>query len=191
MKLDKALSAIRSAAEGAVKTASEAPAAEKPAPEKSASEAKLQSALTAALAEAAPEKTAAAAASPVSDLEKLAASVAASEQEALLKEAQAYGVAVADGLMARLAQYNEAAEKRAAEAPAKTASEDSFEKFASENPELVKEAMALGYQSTMQSMEKLAEAAYVKGYQETTEALYKLAAASFAEGYINCGKLIQ
>ena len=84
--------------------------------------------------------------------------------------------------MARAAQYQEATAKLAAEQPTKTAASD-FEKFAAENPALVKEAAELGYSSTMGQLEKLAEAAYAKGWNDTVEQIHKAACDSFIAGF--------
>jgi hypothetical protein len=139
----------------------------------------------------------AAAPSPLGDLMKTAAAVAGAEHEALVKEAQLYGAAVADGFMARLSQYNEAAEKIASQrmpaAAPKTAaaSTDSFEKFAAENPDLVKEAAELGFATTMGQMDKLAGAAYEKGYNEAVTTIYKFAHGSFVQGFEDVARLLQ
>lgn len=127
--------------------------------------------------------------SPVQDLVKIASDLSAAEHDALVKEAQLYGASVADGFMARLAQYDAAATKVAATQPAppaqvaKTASDDSFEKFAAENPDLVKEAAQLGYDSTMLQLEKLSQAAYDAGWNNTVAQIHKLASDSFVAGF--------
>lgn len=127
--------------------------------------------------------------SPVQDLVKIASDLSATEHESLVKEANLYGAAVCDGFMARLAQYNEASAKVTAAQPAtaapaaKTASEDDFEKFASENPDLVKEAAQLGYDATMLQMEKLSQAAYDAGWNNTVAQIHKLASDSFVAGF--------
>jgi len=152
---------------------------------------KLKQALKEATAAPTETKTAATANSPVNDLMKTASQIAGAEHEALIKEAHLYGGAVADGFLARVAQHTDAVEKIASAQPAKVASTDgSFEKFAAENPDLVKEAAELGYSSTMGQMEKLAEAAYAKGYNGAVETIYKLANASFVQGFEDSGQLI-
>jgi hypothetical protein len=203
MKLSTVLASIKGEQE---KTASEQPGAplakvggEKIASAPSATAEKLKAALKEATAAAsastpAAEKTAAAT-SPIAGLTKLASSVAQAEQEALVKEASLYGAAVCDGFMVRLAQYNEAAEKIASQqipAATKTAGNaDSFEKFAQQNPELVKQAAELGYSSTVNQLEKLAEAAWQKGHDEGTEAIYKAAHSSFVQGYRDTAGLLE
>lgn len=196
MKLSSVLAKIEGPAE---KTASvtSAKATSKPA-EKSAT-AQTAERLKAALAEAttpqsAEKQAAAPVASPAADVQKLASEVLGAEHEALVKEAQLYGAAVCDGFMARLAQYDAAAEKVAAQAPAvatKVAGDISFEKFASENPELVKEAAELGFERTMQQMDKLAEAAYRKGHDNAVTAIYKTAHSTFVQGYEDTLRLVQ
>lgn len=195
------LSSVLAKVQGSEKTASTAPASAPASGEKSAT-AQTEERLRAALKEAtAPEtapadKTASAAGSPVADVQKLASEVLGAEHEALVKEAQLYGASVCDGFMARLAQYDAAAQKIASEQmssavaplqpgqPLKLAAvEDSFEKFASANPELVKEAAELGYERTMFQMDKLAEAARQKGYNDGVQTIYKVAHQSFVSGY--------
>ncbi len=134
--------------------------------------------------------------SPLADLMKTASAVASAEHEALVKEAQLYGASVADGFMVRLSQYNEAAEKLADQrmpAAAKTAAVagDSFEKFAAENPDLVKEAAELGFATTLGQMDKLAGAAYDKGYNEAVTTIYKFAHGSFVQGYEDVARLLE
>jgi len=197
MKLSNVLARINGSDE--VKTASDssnasakADSGEKAATAQTAE--KLRAALKEATVTPAPVEKQASAASPVGDLTKLASETATMEHEALVKEAQFYGAACADGFMARLAQYNEAAEKIAAQnpavAPIKTAGDDSFEKFASENPELVKQAAELGFDTTKGQMDKLADAAYAKGYDEAVTVIHKTACDSFTNGYEDTLRLL-
>jgi hypothetical protein len=183
MKLSNALGLIK----GGEKTAA-APAVT-PAPSgfvPSSNDAgeRLKQALKEATAPEAQPKTASAA-SPVEDLTKIAADLSKAEHEAITKEAQLYGAALCDGFMARAAQYQEAATKVAAVQPTKTAAvnDDSFEKFAAENAELVKNAAEVGYTSTMQQLEKLAEAAYAKGWNTTVQQIHKAASDCFVAGF--------
>lgn len=180
MKLTEALTKIS----GSTKTAAvSTPVA--PAAQTSDATERLKQALKEATAADVGTKTAAAK-SPVEDLTKIAADLSKAEHEALVKEAQLYGAAVCDGFMARAAQYQEATAKVAAAQPAvKTAAvaNDSFEKFASENPDLVKEAMMVGYNSTSIQLEKLAEEAYVKGYNDTLKQAYDTACNTFVAGF--------
>lgn len=125
--------------------------------------------------------------SPVQDLVKIASDLSATEHDALVKEANLYGAAVADGFMLRLAQYNTASSQVAAAQPTPTAkvaaADDSFEKFASENPEMVKEAAQLGYDSTMLQLQKLSQDAYDAGWNNTVAHVHKLASDSFVAGF--------
>jgi hypothetical protein len=181
MKLTEALTKIS----GSTKTAAvSTPVVTATASTSDATE-RLKQALKEATASDVGSKTAAAK-SPVEDLTKIAADLSKAEHEALVKEAQLYGAAVCDGFMARAAQYQEATAKVAAAQPAvKTASatNDSFDKFASENPDLVKEAMMVGYNSTSIQLEKLAEEAYVKGYNDTLKQAYDTACNAFVAGF--------
>ncbi len=193
MKLSNALGLIK----GGEKTAA-APAVT-PAPSGSAPSSndageRLKQALKEATAPEAQAKTASTA-SPVEDLTKIAADLSKAEHEAITKEAQLYGAALCDGFMARAAQYKEAAEKAAALAPQPTktaaANDESFEKFAAENPELVKSAAEVGYTSTMQQLEKLAEAAYAKGWNTTVQQIHKAASDCFVAGFKDTLQLIE
>ena len=178
MKLSDALAKINGAAE---KTAHvSAPAASAAAPSND-----IADRLRVALKEAtAPEATKVAAqASPVDDLVKIAADLSRSEHDALVKEAQLYGAAVCDGFMARASQYNEAAATLSSQSASKTAADGSFEKFAAENPVMVKEAAELGYTTAAGQLEKLAEAAYDKGWNDTVVQIHKLASDSFVSGF--------
>lgn len=141
---------------------------------------RLKQALAEAIAPTPQSKTAAAA-SPVEDLLKIATDLSKAEHEAITKEAQLYGAALCDGFMARAAQYTEAV----ATQPVKTAaiSAETFEKFAAENPELVKEAAELGFTATMGQLEKLAEAAYAKGWNVTVQQVHKAASDCFVAGF--------
>jgi hypothetical protein len=185
MKLSNALGLIK----GGEKTASApAPAAAQTGSAPSSNDAgeRLKQALKEATAPEAQAKVAGTP-SPVEDLTKIAADLSKAEHEAITKEAQLYGAALCDGFMARAAQYKEAAEKAAAAAPQPTktaaANDGSFEKFAAENPELVKEAAELGYATTMQQLEKLAEAAYAKGWNTTVQQIHKAASDCFVAGF--------
>lgn len=159
----------------------------------------LRRALKEATAEAeAPTKTAAQA-SPLDQLTKLAASVVEDEHAATMKEAQLYGAAVCDGFMARLAQYDEAAQKHAATLPPvkvaaavpATSAADDFEKFASDNPEIVREAHDLGYEQTKSDLNKLAEAAWLYGHNGTVQWIHKTASDAFVAGFTDTARLIE
>lgn len=202
------LSSVLAKVSGTEKTANVAPASAPASGEKSAT-AQTEERLRVALKEAttsppAADKTASAAGSPVADVQKIASEVLGAEHEALLKEAQLYGASVCDGFMARLAQYDAAAQKIASEQmgsavaplqpgqPIKLAAiDDSFEKFASANPELVKEAAELGFERTMFQMDKLAEAARHAGYNQGVSTIYKVAHQSFTAGYEDTLRLVE
>lgn len=179
MKLSDALSKISGAS--AEKTASA------PAPSSASAPSGLEERLKTALADAMKpeEKTASTqAASPVADLTKIAADLSASEHEAMKKEAMIYGAALCDGFMARAAQYQTAVNKVAStETVAKTASEQDFEKFAAENPQLVKDAAQLGYDTTVGQLSQLHNAAYDKGWNDTVQQIHKTASDCFVAGF--------
>jgi hypothetical protein len=181
MKLSDAISKISSTT--AEKTASA------PAPTSSSSSTSsgsIADRLKVALAEAIKpdeSKTASAVASPVADLTKIAADISASEHEAMKKEAMFYGAALCDGFMARAAQYQDAAGKVASVSSTKTASEQDFEKFAAENPQLVKDAAQLGYDTTLGQLGQLHDAAYGKGWNDTVQQIHKTASDCFVAGF--------
>lgn len=202
MKLTQALQSIKGPA--GEKTASVAPSQDGSA-EKSATAAtseKLKQALKEATAPVQEKQASAPAAeSPIAGLSKIASDIASAEHEALVKEAQLYGASVFDGFIARAQQWEAAGVKVAgmlqsalvpASAPAaeKTAS-DSFEKFAAENPSIVKEAAELGYQTTLSQMDKLAQAAQQKGYDDAVVAIYKTANDAFVRGFADGAQLLE
>ena len=187
MELNDIMNQIKgTSSDGLQKTAS-APA---PGTKTGGARAKLLSALDGVLSPM--EKTAAtqpAAVSATSELVKIAADLASSDSAAVVKEAQLYGAAVADGFMSRLEQYQAAV---ALEPPAtlKTASANGvptqaeFEKFAAENPDLVKQAVDLGYLHGKNQIEQLKVAAFEKGYADTMTQVADLQkTAAFEKGY--------
>lgn len=184
MKLSDALSQINGkASEKTAAAASTTPAADAPAPSNDIAD-RLKVALQEATTPDA-QKTAAQA-SPTEDLTKIASDLSKAEHDNLVKEAQLYGASVADGFMLRLAQYNEAAQKLAAQTPADTkvaAEVGDFQKFAAENPQLVKDAAQLGYDTTITSLEKLSSAAYDKGWNDTVVQIHKTASDAFVAGF--------
>ena len=70
---------------------------------------------------------------PRGDLIKIANDLADAEQDALIKEAHIYGMAVADGFAARMSNYEAAGHSKVASHQGQ------------ENPQMLKEAMELGY----------------------------------------------
>ena len=147
-------------------------------------------------------------AAPLNNLEKIAHSVAAAEEDALIKEANLYGAAVCDGFMSRMSLYEDASEDLGY---TKTAEEEDIyvddegneytesqvkyamaQQEAMENtdiePEavemaegLIKEAAYEGYDmSGEEALEKVAEVAYVEGYENIME---KAAEVAFEDGY--------
>lgn len=188
MKIEQVLANIRG-------SQSEKVAAEKPvaAP---ATASVPATALKTAMSEAlkAGEKTAAEQAQPgpAQDIMKVAAEMANAEMDVAVKEAQILGAALYDGAVARAAQYQKAAEELPA-APAKIAStqDPEFSKFATENPELVKQAAQLGYDQTRAGLEKMADDAYTKGWNDTVETIYKTAATEFMKAAQITGNMVE
>ncbi len=180
----------------AAKTAAAAPSS--PTPEGTSSDAAaagLRRALKEATAEVDASTKTAAQVSPLDQLTKLAATIVEDEHAATVKEAQLYGAAVCDGFMARLAQYDEAAQKHAAVLPttkvAAATDVGDFEKFASTNPEIVREAHDLGYEQTRGDLNKLAEAAWLYGHNGTVQWIHKTASDAFVAGFADTARLIE
>lgn len=202
MKLTNALAQIKGG-NAAEKTASAALAATPAVTSAPSSSDAAREVLAAAVKEATASEPATKTAghtAPVEDLAKLAADVSSAEHEAMQREAQMYGASVADGFVTRLAQYQattgKLAEQGVVPMPAipavKTAAVGGdFEKFASENPAIVREAYDLGYTQTQAQLTKLAEAAYVQGYNTTVEGIYKLACDTFVNGFTDTLKLLE
>ena len=114
---------------------------------------------------------------PVTDkVMKIASDLADSEGEALVKEAHVYGAAVADGFMARIGQYEQAS----GNVKVASSGNDSqnFEKFASENPELTKQAVELGYLHGKQQIEQLKQASFEQGYNDANAQIQELSQTS-------------
>ena len=180
MRLDTILANIKAADTASEKTASA----------HEASGVVPRDALLAALNETSTTaKVASATRSPVDDLMKIATDVASTEQEMAIKEAQLLGRAFADAVVSRVGEWQGAA----ANLPtAKVASYqvEGFDKFASENPDLVKQAAELGYTQTRAALEKFAADEYNRGYNDTLVEVQKLAAAEFAKASVLTGNIL-
>lgn len=169
----------------------------------------LRSALRTALSSETPtEKTAAAVPEDAAGtLLKMAEDLTHAEEEALMKQAQIYGAAMCDGFMNRFGQYEKAAmevapapAQKVAAAPVvdntveaiKTAAADpGFQKFASENPDLVKEAFDLGYQAEWGRLVKQANDEFEQGYNDTMTEIQKVAAQVYANGAYTANELVR
>lgn len=112
----------------------------------------LSDAIDRALEGANTEKVASYAGGPSNDLIKIANDLATAEQDALIKEAHVYGMAVADGFAARMSSYTE-----------KTAGYEA-------DSDTLKQAMELGY---LHASNAISSAQY--GYEEKTASFEKLA----------------
>jgi len=141
---------------------------------------------------------------------KMAEDLTHAESEALTKQAQVYGAAMCDGFMSRFGQYEKAAmevapvqaiKTAAATSPStgdadldaiKTAAADpGFQKFANENPDLVKEAFDLGYQSEWGRLVKQANDEFEQGYNDTMTEIQKVAAQVYADGAIMANEMVR
>lgn len=100
---------------------------------------------------------------PSQDLEAMAVKLANAEQHALLKEAELYGAAVADGFMARMGTSDAHFGKQAS--------------YLSDEDIMVKQAMELGYNDTKNQLDKIAEASYAQGFEDTIKE------AAYAQGF--------
>lgn len=184
MKIDSILSGIRQSQETA-KTASENAAAPSQASAKvAASSNGLMDALNTALnAAPASVKTAGVASTPVNDVMKVAEEIAATEQDAQVKQAQVMGAAFADAFVARLGAWQSKAAELNTQMPSDAlAGMPSYGKFASENSGLVSQSQRVGYAQTQQALEKQANDAYVDGFNDTTTAIHKTASIEFLKG---------
>lgn len=101
---------------------------------------------------------------PAGDLMKIASDLANAEQEALVKEAHIYGAAVADGFIHRMNSYESASPLT------KTASYGD-----QASPELIKQAMELGYRNTMASLQGVGLATKTASFDKVAE-MQKVAA---------------
>lgn len=204
-KIMQRLGESRSAAETGIKTASATPSnGTSHNPEA------LRSALHSALSST--EKTASAAPAPTApmqtpegDLLKIAEDLTNAEEQAMQKQASILGAAMCDGFMERFAQYEEAAGQVAPTAktaamqgqdPAletiKTAAQDpAFQKFAAENPDLVKEAFDLGYQQTYGQLVKQAQDEFQRGYDETMTQVHQKAAEVYKTAAVTINNVLR
>lgn len=178
MKLESILDQLKDVGNtGMSKTASskKSETASITANKEAAAKTELVRAIDSALNKPGSTKVAAEKTSAAAELVKMAGDLASAEQEALVKQAHLYGSAVADGFVARMQQHGTSATKVAS---AQGIDKDGFDKFASENPELVKQAMTLGYQDGVQQIEMMKQAAmqekqaaFSAGYNDTMAAL--------------------
>lgn len=173
----------------------------------------LRGALREALA-AAPSQVKTAAATepsrnPAGDLLKLAEDLTSAEEEAMMKQAQIYGAAMCDGFMERFGQYEEAALQapsvKTAQAQPRSLAADAdlhaiktaaandaeFQKFASENPDLVKEAVDLGYRQTWDQLVKTAEDDFQSGYGDTMTEMHKMASECYKQGALTINNVLR
>lgn len=181
MNLEQALNDIRGA--NNTKTAAEAPKTASAKPGVS------REALLAAVNDALPaqnEKTASvnAGASPAGDLAKIASEINAAESALAEKEARLLGAAFADSAMERVAQWNAAIAAtpvKMAAAPPAQSYVSGYAKFASEQPDTIKQAMAEGWEIGNAIVQKVAADAYARGYNDTLNGVAKLAHAEFVK----------
>lgn len=122
----------------------------------------------------------------VSELNKIASDLADAKGEALKKEAELYGAAVADGFIARLSQFQESTKTAAVEV-------DSIEKLAAAYPELVEQAIEVGHNN---AVEKLAQdpeflKSAAAGYDDTMKEIEKTASDCFDRGYNDAKAVVE
>ena len=121
---------------------------------------------------------------------KVAAEIAEGEKLAALKEAALLGAAFADATIARYNEWQKAAgvlgapaeqmgSKVAAVNSGAVQADETFSKFAEENPIQARQALALGYNPTAGGLEKMAEDSYVQGYNDQVTEIHKTAADEF------------
>jgi len=132
----------------------------------------LSSAIDKALMTTAQEKTASEAGSPTNDLMKIASDLASAEENALIKEAHIYGVAVCDGFMSRMSQYENNGQMQK-QAP-----------HSEPDQNMIKQAMQLGYNNTMSQLQGISTQDHqVKLAQEEAHRDQQVKIAAFTEGY--------
>lgn len=149
------------------------------------------------------------ASNPATDLLKLAEDLTSAEEDAMNKQAAVYGAAMCDGFMTRLSQYEEAAlqtpQTKTAQAQPQTATQDvdlnaiktaaandpAFQKFAEENPELVKEAVDLGYRQTWDSLVKTANEDFNDGFNDTVTEIHKIASDCYKQGAFTINNVLR
>ena len=129
------------------------------------------------------QKTASADASPAGELAKMAAEVAAADQQALVKEAHIYGTAVADGFMSRLKQYESAAMTLPAGEKTAGIDDGAIEKIA--------EAAVQGYIDEQARMEKVAQESYETGFRDTAAHIEKVASECLEQGRRDTVQILQ
>ena len=180
MKIDKILSGIRQSQE-TTKEASAHAVSSVSASKTASSRDALVGALNSALAAVdSPTKTAGETSSPVADVMKVAAEIAAVEQDAQVKQAQVMGTAFADAFVARLGVWQTKAAELNEQAPAPVSS--NFAKMASENPGLIAQAQTMGYNETKAALDKEAEDQRIQGFNDTTAAIHETASIEFLKG---------
>lgn len=188
MNLQNLLTSIRASQTTKTAAAAPAPVAASPAP----TETKLAAALREVAAVSTDSVKTASATSPVADVMKVAEEIAGSEKAAALKEAALLGAAYADAAIVRFAEWQKAAgelpapasipamgQKVAALQSGAVQADDTFKKYAEENPVLARQAVALGYSPTAAGLEKLAEDSYVQGYNDQVSEIHKVASEEF------------
>lgn len=180
MRLDTILQNIQSAQSASEKVASEKSVASAPV---------ARDALTASLhaAMSGTEKVASAQTprAPVDDLMKIASEVAATEQQMAVKEAQLLGRVFADSVIARVGEWNDASVKVASD------DTDTLEKFASENPDLIKQAAERGYAQTTAALQKVAADEFNAGYTDMMTEIHEKAAGEFLKAAAVTNHILQ
>lgn len=123
----------------------------------------------------------------IQDVEKVAKDLVAADDARLQKEAEMWATVAANTFMERLAQFNTAAVKVAGSLEH---TDMDFQKFASENPEMVKEAHDLGYQKTAMQLNALKQAAYERGVNAGIEAVHKAGSDTFIRGFTDISNIL-
>lgn len=132
------------------------------------------------------EKTAAVVAAPVSandepavdKLVKMATDLADSEGQANVKEAHFLGAAFADGAMSRFNQYEQAAGSTKVASVTETETtgntQQDFEKFASANPDITKQAIEVGYHHGKMQIAQRQKQAFDQGRSDASLQIQEL-----------------
>lgn len=146
---------------------------------------------------AAEKETATPAATPVSDLKKIAEEQVEHNKQAELQHAYLTGMAMADGFVQGLNQYKEAAEKVAETQTLNTlpdgitAEDVELIKMAKEDPASFLQLVQQGYGDQIETVKQSSEQVYEEVYNQTVQGIHKVATEHYLAGYSAAQSVIQ
>lgn len=130
-------------------------------------------------------------ASPMEDVMKIAEKLAHQEKEAMVKEAEMIGMAIIDGAMARVAQYEKVASQNEAVDMEKVASAyNSNEEFRASFDAGVQDAALEKIAHEIES-DPEAKLAFEQGYKDGVESLVKIGSFLQDKAYVETARAIQ